>query len=380
MFTTSNIRSVVGQFAAVWLLAVWAWAKEPPGLRRELDISRLPFWSQGLEIRSSVGYRDNVLQTSLRESGSLFWQNAIDWMAFPILTNRSEFLVLASFEDTRYFEVPEVDKEQFFLGLVQWKSGKGATWQCGLDAQYVYVNQMIDASLSENDVGMVHARGHEVALAPCLRWNARQDCWFEVEFEMSRQVFRAPLDDYWEYGPKLELGLSYARQSELSVSCSYLARPYLDRVAADRRGLPLAGTTLETQIHRVETTWRHHWDEARHWRTTTRLRGDWQSDNATGYHDYRRVTISEQLRWRCRPWEVQLQGRILAQEYGVQTVSVLDSSLRNRFIAVGEVHIEHLLGKKWKIYVDYAHESSLSNEFLDEYRINTVNAGLGVEF
>jgi hypothetical protein len=321
-----------------------------------------------------------VLLSSIVQRASPTMILGADWMAFPLLERGSEFFVFASYEQVRYFGVPEVDKDQTLLAAAQWKGSLSPGWQAGVDLQYFFLHQILDASLTENDMGTVLAKGHNLALKPSVRWSLMPGRFVEFELKWSRQVYDEPLDDYWEGGPRLTLGVEYGHRSELTLSYQSDWRPYLDRPAVDLGGNALSGTTLETHQDIAEVVWRHHWDARRRWRTVTRAGAIWQRDNASGYHDYRRLIVSQQVRYACGDWEFRLQGRVWHQLYDNQTLGEEDPRLRDRTLASAEGSIERSVSRRLTLFASYRHERSLSNARLDEYKVNVLESGLRFEF
>ena len=123
-----------------------------------------------------------------------------------------------------------------------------------------------------------------------------------------------------------------------------------------------------------------HWDRERHWRTTTKLGFKHNDDNGSGYFNYARGQVSEQLRWRNDGWEIAGTARVNYYQFPVQTVSTTDPRRREQFDLTLNLRAERHFGETVKLFVEYDRERTLSNVPSDRYAVNTVSGGLNFEF
>ena len=124
---------------------------------------------------------------------------------------------------------------------------------------------------------------------------------------------------------------------------------------------------------------RHFWDEARRWRSITKLNVERNTDNGSGYFNYDRFSLSQQIRYHTRTWELKGQVRVAHYQYGVQLAD--DGILtRDRQTVRALLRVERALFSGIRVHGEYEFEKSFSNRALDGYVVNTVSAGLGWEF
>jgi len=342
------------------------------------DLPKL--WIQDLELRESFGYKDNLTLGRTAIEKSLLIGSAVDVTIARLPLDGKQFNFLLSIDDTRYPQGDQVTHEDLILALAQFKVDASSQWRLGLDARYVYQDQVVDTSVTETNLAATVVRGNSIGLTPNARWTFARDTWLELSGMVQRQFYRKPLDDDWEGGPKLMLGREYGRRSALTLAYSCNFRGYDTREQVSLSGTNIPGTSLKFLQQDVDLAWRHNWDTRRHWRTTTRLGFEANQDNGSGFYDYRRYLVAEQFRYVAPTWELKAQGRVSYYDFEFQQVSATDPAQRQKAIVTVSLRGEKKLGKHWGLFAEYEYEQSLSNRNVDEYRANRVAGGVGVEF
>jgi hypothetical protein len=360
------------------------------GLELEVeDLMRgIRIWEKSINLRIAGGYKDNVFPTSpIERQSSPLLLSALDLMVWRLPLDGTHFTFFGSFEDTRYFSVEQVGGEQLAVGFAQVQREFSGDWKAGLSLQYQYLDQVID--LIEHEVldpaerqefSELSFLGHRMAARPSLRWDFSRPYWAELQLGITRQYLKWPFDDYWEHGPKVMLGRDFGKQGEVSLSFEYLYRPHDERVQATREGMRIPGQSLAMHLQRYEAAWRQSWDTNRHWRTTTRLLFEINEDNGSGFYDFRRWQLVQELRYAARQWEVRTQARLAYTDYPVQTVSASDFSSRRRTSLRANLRAERKVGRAVKIFAEYEHDRSTSRLVFDHYKVNTVFSGIDWEF
>jgi hypothetical protein len=355
-------------------------AELPAALSNEF-IPELPtVWVRSLEMRSSVGYKDNLILSHEARDQSISIANGLDIMLARLPLDGRQVNFFVSFDDTRYPQGARMDHEDLLLAVAQFKVDLCPTWKVGMDVRNVYQDQVIDISVTEANLEATVVRGNGLAMVPNVRWAFSGNAWLEFAGTAQRQFFRAPLDDYWEGGPKLSLGYDYGHRSSLSLGYAWNLRDYDTRQQVSLEGAHVPGTSLQFIQNEAELVWRHHWEAQRRWRTTARLGFQHNQDNGPGYFDYDRYAASVQVRYVAPTWEVKGQARSSVYDFARQFAGPTDSSFRLKTIISTGVHAEKTVWKKLKLFAEYEHEHSLSNRAVDEYRANGVAGGVAWEF
>ena len=153
-----------------------------------------------------------------------------------------------------------------------------------------------------------------------------------------------------------------------------------DRWQSATDGTRIPGTLLEFQSHETELAWRHHWDEKRRWRTVTKLGFELNEDNGSGYFDYTRRWLSQQILYQASSWELSGEVKVGRYDFEVQTVGAADSARRSKTDVTFALRGEKSLLSSLKLFAQFEHERSLSNEASYEYTLNTVSGGVDWEF
>jgi len=340
-------------------------------------------WVRSVELRTAIGYKDNLLLGRTPTERSVLIGSGADLTLARLPLDGKQLSFLLSADDTRYLQGHAVDHEDLVVALAQVKVDLSSAWRLGTDLRYVYQDQVVDTSVTETNLTATALRGHGAALLPNVRWDFALNTWLELSGTAQRQFYKAPLDDYWEGGPKLTVGHDYGYRSSVSFGYWWNRRDYDTRRQVSLTNTSLPGTSLQFFQHEVELAWRHNWDSQRRWRTTTRLGFQVNRDNGPGFYDYARYLATQQFRYVAPAWEFKLQGRIYYYNFDHQSVSLTDSTdphRRQKAVAGVSVRGERKLGKQLKLFAEYEYEKSLSNRAVDEYQANKIAGGVGWEF
>lgn len=338
-------------------------------------------WDLSTTLRPSFGYKDNpTLAQSSFKQGSAFANLGADLLLFRLPTGADSFHLFWSGDDRRYFGSDVVDTEQMFVTQATYKRTLDDRWTASLAAQHVFVNQVIDLSSEDLGLGIGQAEGHTLTLRPGVRFAISSAWWLELEADCTRQLYAEPLDDYWEYVPKLVLGYSLPHESTLTAGYTHTWRPFDDSplLTPSREFLP--GTNTRIQNDRLELRWRQNWDAAKTWTTTLRTFGVVTRDNGLGFFDYHRWGVAAAAQWVARPWTFKLSGRYSHFDYDEQLIAPDEAVTRVRRDAYAEARVEFALRKKLLLFASYELEHSEGNVSPDNFTAQTAQAGLEWEF
>jgi hypothetical protein len=337
------------------------------------------FWDQSITVRSWSGYKDNVLLGNVNVEESPLLGAGLDLMLLRLSTSGTEFYFFVSGDFIYYPDAEQAENEKTLIAQARLKKPLGAGWEIGTAMDYLFFDQVFDASTLDRELASVRALGHSVGVRPFIRKNFGRKNWFETELVLTRQQFKDLLDDYWEIGPIFTLGREFGYKSSVALSYQFFKRVSDTRSPRDLDGRLLEGT-LEDHRHEVTLAWRQHWDEKRRWRTTTKIGFERNFDNGTGYYDFLRPILSEQIRFRAGTWELRAEAKLSHYDYDLQRVSDTDPSLRAKTNLNLEFRVEKELIRNLKIFAAYEHERSISNLATDEYKVNTSFGGIEFEF
>ena len=340
----------------------------------------LPKWINDFSLRTGAGYRDNVGLSARSPQDSAFVASGLEMILLRLPENGTQFNFFASAEDLHFLSSSVVDREQTAFAQALMKTDCGSGWQVSLAAEYVYQHQVVDVSITEPGLTTVLVEGHGSVVREGLRRDFANHYWASLELPAKRQFFREPLDDYWEYGPRLTLGKSYGHKSELSVSYEISERDYDHEGLRTAVGDPLPDTRRKSIQQEARLAWKHHWDANDRWRTTTRLSARQSEDNGSGYFDYTRLQAGEQLLFHTKNWDLSAEARIARYDYPVQTVSATDLAKRRSTELAFNFRCERRVAGFLKIFAEYERERVFSNLEFEQYVVDTVKGGLNWMF
>lgn len=338
-----------------------------------------PEWQRTVATKISGGYKDNIALSHAQPESSGFFRSYVEAAALHTPLDGPQWTFLLSAEDTRYFSGKTVDHEDLIFGQAEWRRYVGENWQTWLALDGVYLDQVIDVSITETNRAALPVRGGMFTLRPGARVDFPGDLWFSFETPVSRQVFAETLDDYFEAGPKLTFGATHGPNSESSLGYSLLYRGYDMEPERNLSGAAVPGTTRSSWQHEMLWQLKHNYDAR--WRSVTKVSFRFLNDSSeSGYYDYHRMAISEQLRFRAAGWELSGEVRFAYYQFTDQPVSPTDPRIRDRTDLTFSLYAQRRIAKHFHLFLQYDYEQTLSNLSLDEYRVNTVFGGVMAEF
>jgi hypothetical protein len=354
----------------------------PAGSENVLGLEDLDIrmWNFSADLRGGIGYKDNVLLSHTDSQDSAFWMSGAEFMVFRLPSHGWLLNFFVDANDIRYFDAPSVGDEQFILAVAQVSKTLASEWKSTLGLNYMYQNQVFDLSATyTTNVSIGQILGHTAMPRLGLQKSLGS---FSIEAEISgtRQWLEEPLDDYWQYGPRVVVGHAWKRGSELTISYQYSPLDYDSRPQADGAGEAITNSSLALTINSADLAFTHVWDEEAHWRTITSLGYGTTTDNGSGFYDYRDYRLSQHLRFQDGKWEVNGRARLGYSDYETQTVSLDDSARRYRTSVGLSLRVERKLTRNLKAHATYTWDRSISNLEFDDYEVNVVMAGLALVF
>jgi len=252
--------------------------------------------------------------------------------------------------------------------------------ELSLTTDYLYLDQIQDVSITETNLQAARVHGHTLTGRPAVRFNFPGHYWISLEADPTREWLGEPLGDYTELAGRFSVGWDYGYQSEVSLRYEPGYRDYDTEPALTAEGEPIPGETRSFTMQEVRLNWRHHWDPARHWRTTTRLGYKMNRDKNAGFFDYTKVYAGEQIRYRASKLECWVEGKVAHYDYDVQTVSSSSSEKRDRTELFITLQAEWQFTKWLRMVLTYDYEQALSNISIERYTANTVSGSLQWSF
>ena len=349
-------------------------------IQNELILEDAP-WDFSSNIRFGGGYKENVTMSAFSDESSEFSIAGIDFFGvrLPMDDDGFELAIFGAFDDRRYFDAPSVEFEQSALLNTSVEKSLGNSWDMKTDVRYIYIDEMFDASLTEDDIGTVQVVGSQVSLEPAFRRNFVGNIWVELKPEISRQYFADPLDDYLEKGGRVSAGIDYGFRSKFSIYKAKVRRAYDTRSQRDEVGFYVPDSDLIYDRPERGLDWMHYLNSDRSVRMRTRFSIMENEDNGSGYFGFRRERLLHNWRFQFSKFSFSATLRKALYNYDFQR-SANFKSLRERTDRSVEVSLNYVYSTNLSIKLEFDQEKIQSNVPQDEYRYRIYSIGLDWEF
>jgi len=337
-------------------------------------------WDTSLNLRPGFGYKDNLALSRTNREDSVFVSTELDLAVLRLPLDGRQFTAFITGEDTRFLEGEEIRYEQYLAAVSEFKMDLGAHWNASALVQYVYQNQIVDVSTIERTLGPVRVEGHRLGVWPAtFRRDLSRNFWLQAETRVHRQFFKEPLDDYWEPGGRVTFGSDYGFRSTASLNYEIKQLIFDTREQAASDGTLIPGKPLRFTQHDAELMLRHNLDARRRWRSFTRLSFQANTDNGSGFYDYYRYQVSQQMSYVAHSWDLRASARASYYDFSIQPATLTDGSTRAKTLVTFSLRAEKRLVKQLKLFAEWEHERSISNRPVEEYFVNKVVGGIDFE-
>jgi hypothetical protein len=334
----------------------------------------LPSWDLSATVAAGVGYRDNVMLSAFNPSGGAFLLGGFELSFLRLPTEGVQFSFFLEGEHLQFVTGNDLPSDTFISAYSQLSFPLPEKVTLGVGLIGFHLDQMVDLATADLPLEPIRMRGYGITPNTFARKDWPNRLFLSASLSASRQIFEEPLHNYWEYGPKMTLGISPAHR-EFSMSLEYLNRSYDDRRALSAQGASLPDTDVAFQILRPEIQARFTWGEDHQWQSRTQLGMEFNRDNETDYFAYDRIRILQQLGFRHQGWDLQGRLRYSFHDYKVQQIPNSSANRTRHAWGLGLEARRRLL-EKLDLSIRYDWEKVFSDEAETDYEVNTVSARL----
>lgn len=338
-------------------------------------------WDEQVSLSSGLGYKDNVFLSTFDARGSAFFLNGGDLTVLRLPLDGWKVVGLISGEDIRYWRNIGTNSEDSLVSSLRVQREWADGWQVGLEGRGIDEKQVLDVTTRESAPATALVEGYGISARPFARKDFKAGWWLQVEMPITRWSLKAPLDDYWDFGPVATVGYDLTKYSDLTFSYGASYQPHAEWLALNAFGGPLP-QNLEIFQDRTELGWRQYWDSHRHLRSATRFIFAYDEDNGGGYFDYYQYQIVEDLLWQTTDWQVKASAQQVYELYPVEGVGILNGQRLDRNLLDLSLAVERRLFKYLKGFGKMEYQRGHSNYAGDagDYTARTFSCGLRLEF
>lgn len=361
---------------AAWL----ALAQTPPPAdpARPPGVAPLRTWDITGNVRTAVGYRDNLLLSAVRSTSSAFAQTEAEIFLWHLPTERFEALAFANATYTRFVESKDVPHETQTFAHAEARGFAPHDLQATVTLEGYQLDQVFDLSTTGDKLPPARFVVTGALASVALRWDARPDTWLEFKPTAQRDHYRDGTDHNTQRIARATVGRKFfADRLEVALSAQTLRRTYDIRPQYSVAGRALARTRLTFEQREGEARVAVTWDRAQRWSTVTAAILSTNDDNGSGYFDYQHRALRQEISWTNASWKVRLTARAARYDYDVQTEGIginpphrLKEEVRTR------ARVERTWTKHTLLYVEAVWERSRSNDPLANYRVKSAGAGV----
>jgi hypothetical protein len=354
----------------------------PPELQRELDALKSAAWHPSATVRTSLGWRDNILLSPFAPLERTFGRAELEAILLRPMRNRWEVISFLTGDVLRYFSPPaETGGEQ------QWSLHAEGRWQpveaarLALKGAGYFRDLVVDLSETEARRVIAPTRVRGGYLTTATRFTLPAGIRFEPAVQAKRTDYRDYAGDYDELRSGGRLEWRRGRGFGAAVAWYESRRTYAQRGEYTAGGRPLPGTQLRFRQRDGEVRIQSAWTAGGEWSAAVAAGRVENRDGASGYFDFDQQRARLELRWSGAHWGVHLDADAKRLDYLVQTVGA-GLVPPPRIVDDYEValRIERPLRSGWLGYAEQRWERSRSNEVDFSYRANTFSVGIQREF
>ena len=350
----------------------------------------IPVWTTTVTLRSSGGWRDNALLSGTNAQETPFVGYGFEAFLIRMPIDAHRWTLFVGGEERRYLQtvdsgIPDqpVSGDAWVSTYGEYRYQSPSGWSPGLVGQHLYANQVFDASTLADGRGSVRTKVHSLTAQPSLRWSRGRGFRWEVGYSWQRQNFNAPIDGFWQTGPRSVVAWDYAEGSAVEATVRYENRPYDSRPASNLLGIPEPDTVaLFTQLN-ADVAWKHQWSDKPKLRSTVRLFQLLNRDEAVGFYDFNRWGVAGTLRWEGAHWGTLVGARWSQWDYQRQFISPTPEDLfkyRHTQDVETNARVFRKVGRHATVFAEYWFERQNSNVLLYTYSSHTATGGLEWEF
>ena len=343
------------------------------------EARRASAWERLVSVRALGGYKDNVLLSAQETDSSPFVGMSLEAIAWRPVGVDGEFQAFLVGEHRQFLDAAELEQEQTLVAHMQYEHHFGLEWTLKNPVEYLYLDQILDVSATEELVRAAQVLGHVISLRPAL-----QRHWvpgtLELELSGTRQIYADPLDPLWEMGTQLQWEQFFSSRSRGDIAYGFGQTWYDQEPERTATGEPIPGTRRSMQQHDLALGYVQEFGAQKDWRLTVLASGRYATDQGSGYYDYVRPGAALRLRYRRGPWLAESRIRFRHYHYLTQEALEVGGGLRRRAEVMAELRGERELLPWLRVFAALQHEETFANRPFEEYSVNTVSGGLEASF
>lgn len=326
------------------------------------------------------GYSDNVLLATVNPQTGGFLRTELELFLLKYPDEKGEFFAFLNGTDQRYFDVEGTDKDQILLIDAEWKRYLTASLTGSLEGQYIFLDQVLDLSLSEREVSRqriqyaAYGIGGDLILSPLSSSNQffLKTMVLDEDFgELLGENLLGRIELVWKRPVWKNATLEGELRAEL--------RDYDARTTRDEFGRPSDGTLLKTDRNSAGIDLTQGWGSEKRFSTSLEFRYSENRDNGSGYYDYDQWALDLSFDGEWGGIESNFTIGMDESEFLIQRAERFSPEPRRKSDYVAEFFFKKSIWKRISIYLLANYEESTSNVVEDEYSAFSSSVGFQID-
>ena len=127
----------------------------------------------------------------MNPQGRTFVGTGVEAFLLRLAGDGTQFYFFLSGENMQFVNRDPVSSEQTLIAVTQWKKEFLAPWQMAITGQYLYQDQVVDVSTTQNDLQTAKVHGNGLTLRSSVRRDFENQNWVELEMAGTEQYLRS---------------------------------------------------------------------------------------------------------------------------------------------------------------------------------------------
>jgi hypothetical protein len=335
--------------------------------------------SHFLDVAAKLGYRNNLLSSSLLIEEDSFVKTSLDFYLTTANPSKNEVVFYLFAEQSHFLTVQTDGDEQYLTTRLQLKRKPNSVFHYGIRTDYVQ-QTYLDSTTAVVNQSIPVLHNTDGSVTPFAQIWIGSTMSASLEITASENTMSETDEDY--RGSRISAGYTYyyGSQSQLKAAIEVMSNSYDNFKTRNLEGQPVYGTVLQTQISQVKLQQNHHSVRFSSFIFATEILGTQKTDNGAGYYNYFGQQAAETVKYTSGKWEAHLAARLSHYAYekrlvtgtAEETLDIVRQSLTGS--ATGKISTTFLVN------VEFRYTNSIANDEVETFASSSLIIGVTARF
>ncbi len=337
-------------------------------------------WDFSSNAKVGWGYSDNVLLATVNPQSGDYLHTELELFLLKFPDEKGEFFAFLNGRDLRYFDVDGADKDQILLIDAEWKRYLTDSLTGALEGQYIFLDQVLDLSLSDRDVSRERIQYNGYGIGGDLLFSPLEsNNKFSLETMALHEDFQEVLGENFLGRIELSWERPMWQDAKFKGELRSEIRDYDSRSARDAFGRPVDGPLLETKRNSATLDVTQGWGKEKFLSSSFQVKYSENRDNGSGYYDYDQWALEFSLDGDWEGIESRFSIGVDESKFLIQRADRFSPEPREKIDYIAEFFVRKELWKRISVYLLGNYEESTSNVVEDEYNVFSASLGFQID-